>query len=270
LALFLASKKAFKNKEEHDAARKALSSNAVVVGKFDDDVLKNQVHLAYDLEAKKKDGTDDLDIQANEKARFKKDLSKGKVDYNTLPKDAIKNKSFQGVLREWARDPVTGSEEKYGRIMEKNFENGGGENAKNVAEAVKNQIDGANIEKDQSARLYASLTGKVEDAFTVNGVLNYKALGNYLATTKAQNLAKIDIDVLKALASKDKMAAQEIAFNMKLTTIKTLNRDPDTRELASVLKHIVDDVYNAPGRPSNPKFEKEAEKMDKDVEVGGI
>jgi hypothetical protein len=270
LALFLASKKAFKNMEEENSARKVLASNAVLAEKFDDEVRKNQVHLAYDIEVKKKDGTDDLDTQANEAARMKKDLSKGKIDYNALPKDAINNKKFQSVLRDWAKDPVTGSEEKYGRIMEKNFENGGGENSKNVAEAVKNQIDTSNIEKDKSARLYASLTGKVEEAFTAGGVLNYKALGNYLAGTKAKDLAKIDVDTLRSLASKDKAAAQEIAFNMKLTTIKTLNRDPDTRELASALKHIVDDVYTDQNRPSNPIFEKEAEKMDKDLEIGGI
>lgn len=290
LAMFLASNKAFKNKAEKDKARSVLSNNSVLSAKFDDDVVKNQAHLAYDLEAKRKDGTVDVDLQARERVRFKKDLSKGKVDVNNLSKDAINDHVFQNELRAWAKDPQTGSEEKYARILEKNAENGGGENSKNVADLVKSQIgfdaggNAVNIKDDASARLLAKLTGDLGSAFgklDASGTVKFdkdalEAMGKYLSTSSPKELSKIKVNDLKTIAPKGSEAASVIALNMKLTTVKSLNRNAETSDLAGELKGMVDDVaaLGDSNRHLNldeiDRVQVVADKMNKDNELQDI
>lgn len=287
LAMFLAANKAFKNKAEKDNAERVLANNSVLSSKFNDDVVKNQPHLAYDLKAIGKNGKVDVDLQAREEARFKKDLSKGKIDVSNLHKDAINDKLFQAQLRAWAKDPQTGSEEKYARIMEKNAENGGGENSKDVAAMVKSQIGkDANgkpvaIKDDASARLFAKMTGDLKGAFAdAKGNFNAAALdamGKYLATSSPKDLSRINPADIKNIVTNDPKAAEIIAFNLKFTTMKSLAKNAETSNLASVLREVVDDVATSPSpSPNNlnqagiDKIQTLSNKIDKDPDLQDI
>jgi len=230
LAMTLAIKAGFKDKKEVDEAKKYIGSNSIMMSKFNDTVDQNQAHLNYDL------SVDDTGKHKNENdvAKFKNRIDIGKIDSTKLSPDAFKGKD-NGTIR--ALRDFHGID--FNRVMETNYKR-----SKRSSDAIsesllqERKIDPTNPNKlmadDKSAKLHAKLTGKVEEAFTVNNKIDTSALKQFVGSGKAADLNKIDVkDIEKSPNSAQ--IKKLIAEGLDYAKLKSMHKQGDNPDLVKLM-----------------------------------
>lgn len=227
LAMTLAVKAGFKDKKEVAEAKKYLGSNTLLQSKFNDEVDKNQTHLNYDLsvDAQGKHNNE------NDVNRFKNRIDQGKIDSTRLSAETFSapNSGAIDILRDYH-----GAD--FSRVIESNYKKN-----KRTGDAVSTALlsgrkfdAGGKIDpSDKSANLHAKLTGKIEEAFTVNNKLDEEALKKYLTSAKAGDLNKIDAKDI----SQD--VAKIISDNITFAKLKSMHKQGDNPELVEkIVSHV--------------------------------
>jgi hypothetical protein len=253
LAMHLAEEKGFENIEQRQQAEKALGNNQSIVKKFGDTVVKNQVHLAYDLDAKKKgaDGkmVDDVDRRAAEKDRLKKDYAAGNIDAAKMSGDTLGNLSFQDALRgAMTETKMVGgkevkSDDNYFKALRDSAKASNGKNLGAAIKTAQSQVDKKNLSGSKAAGLLAELSGSLKDAFTdAAGKVDHEALGKYIKGASVDALSSFSAKDVEELAKSDPKVAGAIGFNLTTNKIKGLDRNDETKKLAAVLAEINADI----------------------------
>ncbi len=185
LAMELASKGAFKNKEDVDYAKKYLGGNKALSTKFNDSIDKSRPDLNYDLST-------DLG-----KEMFKDRIDEGKIDSTKLSADVYKDQNAISTLKDYhGKD--------FGRVMETVFKRGKKYETATAEGLLKGRapVDANNLASmadDKNVTTHAKLTGKVQESFAyqnnagqqrINGV----ALGRYIKSAEAKNINKINVN----------------------------------------------------------------------------
>ncbi len=249
LAMHLADEKGFENIDQRKVAEKALGGNNTLVKKFGDTIIKNQVHLAYDLDAKDKSGNPDIAARARENDRLMKDLQKGNVDTRNLSKDAWANDALIDSIQSWAGD------EKFAGIIKANAEAGGKKNRDNVAGYLGKKIDRKNLKTDKFAKMQARLTGDLSVSFNEisdgTGKVDQVALADFLSNAKAKDLEEVDASQIDKIYKSSggsfatdlkKVIAKSVSYGQLKAILKSGNQD-----LARKLKNDILEVDNAIG-----------------------
>jgi len=228
LAMTLAIKAGFKDKKEVAEAKKYLGSNTLLQSKFNDEVDKNQTHLNYDL------SVDDQGKHSNENDvnRFKNRIDQGKIDSTRLSAETFfaPNSGVVDILREYH-----GAD--FSRVMESNYKKN-----KRTGDAVSTALlagrkfnANGNIDaSDKNANLHAKLTGKVEEAFTVNNKLDEEALKKYLVSAKAGDLNKVDVKDIDKSGIADELR-RVLSENMTFAKLKSMHKQGDNPELVEMI-----------------------------------
>jgi len=227
LAMTLAIKAGFKNRQEVAEAKKYLGSNTLLQNKFNDEVDSKQAHLNYDLSA------DDKGKYKNENdvAKFKNRIDAGKIDSTRLSPETFSDPDSGAVdiLREYH-----GAD--FNRVIEANYKkNKRSGDAISAALLARRKPDAnGSIVDDKSAQLHAKLTGKVEESFTVNNKLDENALKKYLSSAKAGDLNKMDTRDIENSGLKDELKVL-LAKNMNFAKLKSLYKQGDNPDLVNLI-----------------------------------
>lgn len=250
LAMTLAVKAGFKDQKEVAEAKKYLGSNTLLQSKFNDDVDKNQTHLNYDLSVDKATGKYKNE---NDVARFKNRIDQGKIDSSKLSAETFSapNSGAIDILRDYH-----GAD--FSRVMESNYKKNkrtGDAVSASLLASRKLDANGKIDSSDKSANLHAKLTGKVEEAFTVNNQLDEAALKKYLVSAKAGDMNKMDVKNIS------QGVVQILSDNMTFAKLKSMHKQGDNPELVEM---IVDHA-----KKNNPTG-KLADSIDKDPELSTI
>ncbi len=246
LVMHLAEEKGFESIDQRERAQKILGGNESLVKKFGDTVVKNQVHLAYNLNAVDKKGNPDTDKRALERNRMMKDLSKNNIDVRNLSKEAIGDTAFMDAVHDWAGDS------KFSNIMKANAEAGGKKNQENVVNALSRKVDRTKLKTDKFAKIQADISGDLSLAFNLQndgkGGVDTAAVAQYLATAKPKQLESIDNDamdkLMNVLSGSQRTGIQNaIGKSVSYAQIKSIYKSGN-QELAKRLK---DDILNIGG-----------------------
>ncbi len=230
LAMTLAIKAGFKDKKEVDEAKKYIGSNAIMMSKFNDTVDQNQAHLNYDLSV---DSTGKFNNE-NDVAKFKDRIDTGKIDSTKLSPDAFKGNN-NGMIK--ALRDFHGSD--FNRVIETNYKR-----SKRSGDAVsgallrERKMDPANPDKlasnDKNAELHAKLTGRVEEAYTVNNKIDASALKKFVGGAKPADLNKIKVEDIEKSPNADQIK-QLIAEGLNYGKLKSMHKQGDNADLVAMM-----------------------------------
>ncbi|MFZ4648749.1 MAG: hypothetical protein ACOYMB_03920 [Patescibacteria group bacterium] len=235
LAMTLAAKGAFKDKDQVKAAKAAVANNYVLGKKINDEIDKNQTHLNYDM------------TKAGDVEKFHARIDLGKIDVSNMRAESYKD---DGMLK--------AIEGKFGlaetrKILEK-ASTRGVKVSSSIAEGAHNAIskdaNGKIAADDIYANLQAGLSGKIENSFTItetiNGVqqaprIDHEALGRYLKNATGRELNKIQVPELQTIIANNINGAQvqnEILNSIKLSQLKTMKREGSNNAIVREIRDL--------------------------------
>ncbi len=237
IAMVLAIKSGFKDKKEVTEAKKYLGSNTILQNKFNDEVDKNQTHLNYDLSVDEKGNHNN----ENDVAKFKNRIDIGKIDSTKLSPDAFKGKDngtikalrdFHGidadrVIEANSKRSKRAGEAVSGALLQ-------GRKYDDPKNPTKLAVDSKGNNADPNSKLHAKLTGKIEEAFTVNGKIDMAALGQYVKGAKSGDLSKINHEVIEASPNAPDLK-RALNDNVNFAALKNLHRQGDNKNLVEML-----------------------------------
>ncbi len=254
LAMTMASKGAFESRDQAKKAQEAVSDNSVVKGKFNENLLKKQAHLAFDLDA------DDEEIRAKAKVEFQQAIDNGKIDLKGLSPEALKNEHVMDAVEDYAGPD-------FGKLMEHYNKSKKHANARNegliglrdmrVKQAAGLREAGKEKEAEEketgaskARKTHAKVSGNIKQSFTVDGEFSSDDFGDYLATSKAKDVEKIKTDDLDELleGSNGAEIEKQIAQRMDFSKLKQMARSGDNPVL---LKKITDIILKNNGSAAN-------------------
>lgn len=225
LAMTLAIKKGFKDLEDVKAARKTMGSNHILSGKLNEEIDKNQAHIAYDFES-----------DAG-KEKFKNRIDSGKIDSTKLSSDAYSNDHVLEQLQDYHG-------KNFKKVMETSFKRG----KKYEASISKGLVDRRNSntgdKKYDMASLHAKLTGNPGESFgNVGGGIDIASMQKYFRTAKAADINKIstkNFDKMINLHSSPDVAKRSVAQSLNFAKLKAMHKKGDNPELTKKFKEIMD------------------------------
>jgi hypothetical protein len=189
LAMTLAAKGAFENKDQVKAAKAAVGNNYVLGKKINDEIDKNQAHLNYDFQSP--EGI----------AKFKARYDLGKIDGTSSKAAALGDNHYLAAL-----ESQLGPTE-FLEVLKANVRKGGRKSSDAIEDGLKKMAaaaggKGDNTEKNKKLAMAASISGKLEQIFTIdnNGTqtLDADAITHHFANSDARDVNKIDKAELEA------------------------------------------------------------------------
>lgn len=231
LAMTLAIKKGFKDNEGVEKGRNALKHNSILTGKFNEEVYKNQAHIAHDLKTE------------SGKKKFQDAIDSGKIDSTKLSDSAYKDESIMRVLEDYHGDDfdrVITTAFKRGKKYEKTISEGLLKFARDVESQASEETDLTKKQKlEKKARglrgTHAETTGDVSESFrkVSGGAINTDALKEYIGRAKAKDLNKISVEELIKI---DAEQPNLVSSSMNYAKIKSMYKQGDNPELVKLLK----------------------------------
>lgn len=271
LALTLAVKEGFKNKNNIDKARSALSGNKLLRDKFDDQVDKRQAHIAYNLDAS--DHNNDI-------AKFKDRVDSGKIDLSKQSKDAYKDKEFIKAVADYEGDEfddLMKTVSKKSNSHKEAVKVGLKESIGAEEQGIYNKSTG---KLDKFAKNYAKITGDYITAFTdKDGKYQINALNKYVKGSKASDLAKISKKMFNPAEAQKIMSAAKVQIvggvqgtltsndmintikkglgrNVSSAKVKSLYKTGESEELIKEIVGAISDAANTGNKDAAANYKK--------------
>jgi len=263
LALTLAIKRGFRDNKDVKQAGGELKSNPLLKAEFETAVLEKQPELAFDFDAKRKDGSDDLDVQAKAASDFQDNLAKGKIDPKALTAKSLSNNKLLETLSDFYGKDISA-------VLKVNYDKSGVKDKEKIKIAILENRNVDNLSDDRMASVYQELTGDIKNSFRKDdGKIDSKALGGFLKGAKAVDINKIDSDDLAEMmqGSDGAEIKTSVVNNISIPQLKAMNKQGSNPELVRAIRDmiieegtggIIPDLLDAKGNPLKGKPTKES------------
>ena len=274
LALTLAIKKGFRDHNDIANARSVIGENSIMKSKFDDAVYAGQAHIAFDFNAKDKNGNDDIEKQKRESTAFQKKIDSGAIDSKRLDAKAYDNQNILDALEEYH-----GKEFK--PMIETTHKSRGKKERESIETGLLERRDMNNLKEDKSAKIFAKVTGRISEAFNKeDGSVDTDALGIYMKSAKARDINSIELDELIKITQNNNGAQKAeientIKNNVSVSQLKSMYKQGDNPDLVRKIRDMIQDESAGGGvilDSSGKKIERseKAKKIDNDLELSNL